>query len=256
MSEKISVVIHTYNNEGIIRRCLDSVKDFDEIVICDMYSTDKTLEIAKEYECKIVMHENIGWADPARNFAIQSASNDWVFVVDSDEVIPKELVEYLKDFVKEPENYTGVKISRKNIYWGKFLEMEYPDAIVRFFKKDLTVWPPTVHSVPQISSGDVLVIPPEHSELAYLHYTSPSISSFVSIINKYTDFEVEKMAAKGKKVNILYAFFQSFWLTWEKFFIKKGYKDGAHGFIMCALRGFYKFLAHIKYWEYVKNNKQ
>ena len=64
MGSSISVVIHTYNNEAIIRDCLESVKDFDEIVICDMYSTDKTLEIAQEYGCKIVMHENIGWADP------------------------------------------------------------------------------------------------------------------------------------------------------------------------------------------------
>ena len=88
---KISVVINTCNNEKIIRECLESVKNFDEIVICDMYSEDKTLEIAKEYNCKIVMHEKTGWVEPARNFAISHATNEWVLVVDSDEIITEEL---------------------------------------------------------------------------------------------------------------------------------------------------------------------
>ena len=97
----ISVVINTFNTEKIIRSCLDKLKDFDEIVICDMYSDDKTVEIAHEYGCKVVMYERCGFAEPARNFAIQSASNDWVFVVDSDEHVTPELVQYLKEFVKK-----------------------------------------------------------------------------------------------------------------------------------------------------------
>ena len=75
---KISVIIHTYNNEKIIAECLEAVKNFDEIIICDMYSSDKTLEIAKKYNCKIVMHEKTEIVEPARNFAISQASNEWV----------------------------------------------------------------------------------------------------------------------------------------------------------------------------------
>ena len=51
---KISVVIHTYNSEKFLERVLNSVSGFDEIVICDMYSTDKTLEIAKKYNTRII----------------------------------------------------------------------------------------------------------------------------------------------------------------------------------------------------------
>lgn len=50
----ISVVVNTYNAEQHLKKVLESVKDFDEIVICDMESTDHTLDIAKEYGCKIV----------------------------------------------------------------------------------------------------------------------------------------------------------------------------------------------------------
>ena len=54
MEQKISVVINTYNAEAKLAKVLDTVKDFDEVVICDMESTDSTLEIARKYNCKIV----------------------------------------------------------------------------------------------------------------------------------------------------------------------------------------------------------
>lgn len=54
MENKISVVINTYNAERHLKEVLESVKDFDEIVVCDMESTDHTLAIAREYGCKIV----------------------------------------------------------------------------------------------------------------------------------------------------------------------------------------------------------
>ena len=50
---KISVSINTFNEEKNIKNCLESVKWADEIVIVDMYSTDKTVEIAGEYTDKI-----------------------------------------------------------------------------------------------------------------------------------------------------------------------------------------------------------
>ena len=96
MSEdrKISVVINTYNAEQHLEKVLESVKEFDEIVVCDMESTDHTLDIARKYDCKIVTFPKADHksAEPARTFAIQSASNKWVLVVDADEIITPEQI--------------------------------------------------------------------------------------------------------------------------------------------------------------------
>jgi glycosyltransferase involved in cell wall biosynthesis len=129
MDGKISVVIHTYNSEKFIRDCLESVKNFDEIVICDMYSTDKTVEIANEYNCKVVYHELTGWAEPARNFAISQATNDWILVVDSDETITEELRKYLYEFIKNPTHNTAIRIPRLNYCWGEPLEIPFERKI-------------------------------------------------------------------------------------------------------------------------------
>ena len=94
---KISVVINTYNAALYLNEVLDSVKDFDEIVVCDMESTDDTVRIAKEKGCKVVNFAkgDISICEPARNFAIQSAKYDWVLVVDADEIVTPALRSYL-----------------------------------------------------------------------------------------------------------------------------------------------------------------
>lgn len=77
---RISVVINTYNASAHLSQVLESVKGFDEIVICDMESTDQTLDIAREYDCRIVTFpkKNYNIVEPARNFAIQQASYPWI----------------------------------------------------------------------------------------------------------------------------------------------------------------------------------
>ena len=54
---KISVVINTYNAEKHLVTVLESVKEFDQIVLCDMHSSDNTIAIAEKYNCKIVYCE-------------------------------------------------------------------------------------------------------------------------------------------------------------------------------------------------------
>ncbi len=257
MSDKISVVVHTYNNEKIIRECLESIKDFDEIVLCDMYSTDKTLDIAKEYNCKIIMHEKTGFVEPARNFAISNASFEWVLVVDSDEIITEKLREYLYYFIKNSQNYSAISIPRITYGWGEALEVLYPDKIMRFYKRDFVYYPPEIHSTPQIKQGDIYYIDKNRRELAILHKQERSISGWINIINQYTDIELEKKIKENKEINFWAHSWKSLFIIFEKFLFKRGYKNGIRGFIICVIVfGFYKFVLGCKYWEYLLNKKE
>ena len=260
MSTKISVVIHTFNCENILRDCLERVKDFDEIVICDMYSDDKTLDIAKEYGAKIVMFERSGYAEPARNFAIQSASNDWVLVIDSDEWIKEPLKQKIREFVENPGEYTAARIGRRAIEKQEAdrpydLVLDKPEYIIRLFRKDVVDWPPEVHSTPVIKTGKTYYFPYTNEGCVLDHIQDMSIHEIIDKMNRYTDFEVEKLARKNKKINIYYTYFQSIWRTFEMFF-QWGYKSGTDGFIWCVFMGFYKFLSRVKYYEYLKKNKK
>lgn len=130
---KISVVIQTYNSEQFLERVLNSVKEFDEIVVCDMYSTDRTIEIARKFDCKIVYHKKTDFCEPARNFAIHSATYDWVLVVDSDEIVPADLKDYLYTLLREQRAIGGVWIPRKKLFDGKIHTWGLSGLYLTFF---------------------------------------------------------------------------------------------------------------------------
>ena len=137
---KISVVINTYNAEQHLEEVLESVKNFDEILICDMESTDHTLEIAQRYGCRIVTfpkgkHRIV---EPAREFAIHEATHEWVLVIDADEVVTPELRTFLYEQTVMADAPDGIAIPRKNYFMGQFLHSAYPDYVLRFFRKDKT----------------------------------------------------------------------------------------------------------------------
>lgn len=245
----ISVVINTLNAEKYLRECLESVKDFDEIVICDMYSTDKTLEISQECNTRIIFHEKTSIVEPARNFAIENAKGDWILVVDADEIIQIELVKFLKDFACANHSFSAVAIPRKNRFFGKFVKGDWwPDNQLRFFKKGCVYWPEEIHLFPSVS-GETYVIPKEYEELAIIHYQCDSINDLVEKTNRYTDFELKKHS--GKKITVSQILLRPIGVFLRLYFRQKGYKDGLHGFILAVIRGwFYRFLLLIKIWEY------
>lgn len=251
----ISVVINTLNAEKYLEECLMAVQGFDETVLCDMYSDDKTVEIAHKFGCKVVYHEKMGYVEPARNFAVSQAIGDWILVLDADEIVQDELVLFLKDFVKQQEEngfeYTTAAIPRKNRFFGKFIKGDwYPDLQMRFFKKGCVQWSDGIHLFPKVE-GRVYEIPFEKEELAMLHYQSDSISDLINKVNIYTDFEVKKRLDSYYNFSIKSLLIEPIGVFLRMYFRKKGYKDGVHGFILAAVRGFlYRFLIIIKVWEY------
>src|SRR4030042_2907895 len=93
---KISATIITWNEEKNIKRCLDSVKWVDEVIVVDM-SEDKTKEIAKKMGAKVFNHKYTFYVEPARNFALSKATGDWILIVDADEEITPELAKIIKN---------------------------------------------------------------------------------------------------------------------------------------------------------------
>lgn len=124
----ISVSMIVKNEESCLEKCLESVKDFDEIIIVDTGSTDKTIEIARKYTDKIYSFE---WCDDfakARNFANSKCSGEWILSIDADhELIStfeevKIETERLKDndiiFVNLGSHLRELLYKNKeNIYW-------------------------------------------------------------------------------------------------------------------------------------------
>jgi glycosyltransferase involved in cell wall biosynthesis len=121
MREKVTAIVPTFNNEAIIRRCLESVKWADEILIVDSFSTDRTLEICKEYTNRAIQHEYVNSA-LQKNWAIPQATHDWIFLLDTDEYLEEGLLEEILEALENPEpGIEGYVFPRKNIYYGQWV---------------------------------------------------------------------------------------------------------------------------------------
>lgn len=250
---KISVIINTYNAEKHLEQVLEAVKDFDEIIVCDMESTDSTIEIAQKYQTRIITFPKGEYniVEPARDFAIQHASCPWVLVVDADEIVTPDLKDYLYSKIKEPNCPSGMYIPRKNYFMGRFMHCHYPDHILRFFKKEGTVWPPIIHVSP-IVQGTLYHIPPRKQELAFIHLANDSVSDIVRKTNQYTLNEIQKK--KNKKYSILAFLYRPFFRFFKAYILKGGIRDGKAGFIKSCLEGYYQFIMLAKIIE--NNSKE
>jgi glycosyltransferase involved in cell wall biosynthesis len=101
----ISICIICFNEETNIRRCLESSKWADEIIVVDSMSQDRTAEIAREYTDKVYQRAWSGYAEQ-KNFAFSKAKGDWILSIDTDEEINQGLQDEIrKEIEKEhPED--------------------------------------------------------------------------------------------------------------------------------------------------------
>lgn len=130
----------------------------------------------------------------ARDFAIHSASNRWVFVVDADEIVPDELRMYLYDKISNPEYCEALAVGRLNPFMGEYID-KHPDYQLRFFRQDKTYWPPIIHSRPDVGAETAVVNIPAKKGLMLVHLYDPTFANRIEKMNNYTNYEVPKHAA-------------------------------------------------------------
>ncbi|MGA8718889.1 MAG: glycosyltransferase, partial [Solirubrobacteraceae bacterium] len=87
----LSLCMIVKDEEEMLPRCLAAVAPaVDEIVIVDTGSTDRTIEIAREYNATVIEREWTGSFSDARNASFEAATGDWIIYLDADEVLVPE----------------------------------------------------------------------------------------------------------------------------------------------------------------------
>lgn len=243
---RISVVINTYNAAEHLTEVLESVKPFDEILVCDMESTDETIKIARRFGCRIVTFPkgNCNICEPARNFAIQSASYDWVFVVDADEIIPQSLHDYLYDKIADNSFRDALAIPRINRFMGETFKAK-TDYQVRFFRKDAVNWPETIHSNPEIDGKIIRLSAKEKYSLH--HLDDPPVAKRLKKLNVYTDYDSEKRI--GKRYGYFKVLVRPIWFFVRDFLLQRGFRHGKQGILQAYFTSVYQIMLMAKIFE-------
>ncbi len=243
---KISVVINTLNNKAEISEAISSVKSLaDEIVVCDMESSDNTPDIAKKLGAKVYSHKKEKYVELVRNFLISKATGDWILILDPDEEVPLKLAKMLKGLAAA-DYY---RIPRKNIIFGKWMKHSrwWPDYNVRFFKKGFVSWNEVIHSVP-MTQGKGMDLP-EKEEYAIIHNNYKSVSSYFEKMLRYTDAQRDNLLKAGYVFSWKDLIKKPLDEFLSRYFEGEGYKDGIHGLALSLLQSFSELTLYLKVWE-------
>lgn len=253
MQSKISVVINTLNEEKNLPNALRSVHSWaDEIIVVDMHSEDRTVEIAKEYGAKVFYHDRILEFDDARRFAIEQASNSWILLLDADELVPMQLSLKLREIADNDVadvviipwlNYLlGTQLMHTG--WGP-----HQDKHERFFKKGMIAANANIHAFLTTSDGArVLALPYEPGQCV-VHFNFMNIEQHIEKINRYTTIEAYQKFKRGTRASYSKMFYWAMREFVSRFIIHKGYCDGWRGFYLSLNLAFYRIAIFAKLTE-------
>jgi len=241
----ISTIIITQDEEVRTGKAICSCQAFsDEIIVVDGGSKDSTVQRAQELGCKVFINPWPGYAKQ-RRFGIDQAQHDWVFMIDSDEVVSEELAQSIAAWKHtQTLKADAFSVDRIGDYLGKWLTSR-ADYQIRLFNKTIfQVTDVLVHE--SIDSGENPVI---QLEGVLWHYGFRSISDHVVRFNKYTDLESQKDYLVGKRFSLARLLFKPPARFVQVYIVHQLYSKGLAGLSVALLKVYYDLLKEIKLYE-------
>lgn len=247
-TNRLSVIIPTYNVEIYLDALLDCVVGWaDEVIVCDSFSTDKTIEIAERHNVRVVQHEYVNSAKQ-KNWIIPQASCEWVLIIDADEK-PEELLKMeIKEFLASVSDDVDLAyIPRKNLFWGEFLgkATAYPDYQSRLFRRDSGRYQDKeVHAQVEVSGKRVYL------KNALVHDDFTDISSWWLRNNRYYRYELDECIKRGRKWGFKIQYARPLYVFLKIYICRGGFLHGFKG-LFAAFQWFvYYFMVGAKLYEY------
>ncbi|NOQ32290.1 MAG: glycosyltransferase [Helicobacteraceae bacterium] len=240
----ISAVIIVKNGIKTIVKTLDSLKEFNDVVVYDNGSDDGTQEIVKNYNnTNLVIDEFLGFG-PTKNRAASFAKNEWILSIDADEVISEELLNSLK--VLQLKNGVIYELFRSNFYKGYKLKHSGwgLEKLERLYNKSETIFNDKL--VHERVKTDGFKMEQLQGELE--HYSYHSLSDFIQKADVYsTAYAKDNVGKKSSSplkavLNAKYSFFRTY-------ILKRGFLDGYAGLVIAFSHMVTNFYKYIKLYE-------
>lgn len=246
----ITVTMLTKNSSRFIEQSLASLAAFDEIIVLDNGSTDNTLEIARRFpNVRIVEHDFIGFG-PLKNLAANVAKNDWILNIDSDEIMSEALCDEILSTTLDSNavytlpilnHYRGKPI--RGSAWGGMRKRRLYNRTVTRFRDD------QVHEKIEIPDG---VRISDELKQSLTHYMYNSVHQLLDKMQLYTELFAEQRKGR-KKATAVSATVHALWAFIRDYIFRRGWLDGAEGWLICVTAANVVFYKHMKLREANEN---
>ena len=271
----LSVIILTYNEEQHIERCIDAIKSIAEnIYIIDSYSTDRTVELAKEYGAVIYQNEWPNNHSEQVNWALENCDiqTKWVMRLDADEVVTSELAEEIKDELLQESEVKGYILNRGHIFLGRKMLHggNYPTRLLRIWEHGFGYCEDKLMDEHIVLDGNYET---KVLEGSFWDHNLNNITWWTDKHNSYSTKEAIMQLRKKYEINVqennnsnkqskfkrflkhnIYEKFpkslRSFLYFLYRYILRLGFLDGYQGLVWNFLQGFwYRFLVDVKVYE-------
>ncbi len=252
---QFSAIIVTYNEGIYLQSCLQSLSFCNQIVVLDLGSTDNTLEIAHRYATEVLTHEKIPIVEKIYPIYRQISKNDWIFVLDPDEVFEPALLPKIIELIARQHNIGEICIPRKNYFrhkplhgtiWGGI------QSVTRLIHKDRVDFPQVVHHGFVLKDGMVRQIIAEPG-LYINHYWVEGYTEFIKKHFRYLLHEGEAKYGMGIRFNFLRMLIDT-WRALINNLIRSGsWRHGLDEIVLSFLYTFYVFISWVALWKFERS---
>jgi len=279
INDDITILVFTYNEEKRIRHFLEITKEIYPVIVIDNFSTDGTVNIAKEYTEHVYRYKNPGYTEhpDCIEFALSHVPTQWVFWGRADEIPPITLLKKLDEVVRI-DTCDVVLISRLNLLFGVPTRTWGDDYQIAFFKKEYLNYRNNALFENTIMDGARVKKLPATRELSLWHFSNYDISAYLHTNNRYSTIAANSILEqrnhssknkhshhneiKKRTLKRLVGWFQSsrrftllrvilnpyFRFIWH-YLIRGGVRSGSVGLIASYLMMIEQILTELKIWE-------
>lgn len=246
----VSAVMIVKNGARTIQRSLESLKQFDDVIVYDNGSTDGTQAIAAQYPNVRLIEGEFDGFGPTKNRAASYAVHDWVLIIDSDEVVDEELLLALQSESLDPETIYIVNF----LAYYKEILIRYcgwnNQKIRRLYNKTVTCFNDNfVHE--NIIDEGMKKLPIAGN---MKHYSYMSITDFIIKVDRYSTLFATDNVGRIKS-SPTKAFFNALYSFFRTYILKRGFLDGYAGLVISFSHMATNFYKYIKLYDMNKQIK-
>lgn len=249
----VSAIVVCFNEERNIGPCLESLRWCDEIVVVDSFSTDRTVEICRQYTDRVIQRPWPGYREQ-KAFAHSQATKEWVLLVDADERVSPELKNEIQEALNlGGDGYAAFAVPRLVFYLGRWWRRGgwYPDYDVRLFRRDRATWGGSDPHEKILVDGKVRRV--RHP---LYHFSYRDIADHMERINKFTSISSKELAQGRQRWRLVDALLRPAFRFFRCYFWQRGFLEGFAGFYVAVTAAVYVFLKYAKLWELELEEKE
>lgn len=252
----ITAIIPCFNEEKNICDAIKSCLFADEIIIVDSFSTDNTVPLIKDYiirhsKITLLQHEYIHSA-AQKNWVIPQAKNDWIFLLDADELTHPKLIKEIRDTVNAsiPDDRTqevAFWIGRDNYFMNKKLNHIWRgDAVIRLFRKSQCQYENKNVHAEIITQGNIGRL---KQRLAHDTYKGKGLEAHLLKGQKYTTWAALDRVNKIERITSYHLLIKPLFGFFKRYILQRGFLDGKQGFIISCMGAWNIFIRNVKVWR-------